>query len=184
MADFDGDGVEDLFLAQNFSPTAIDLPRLDAGRGLLLLGEGQGGLRPVPAAHSGIVAYGDQRGAAFADYDGDGRIDLALSQNGAATRLFHNRGARPGLRIRLVGPPGNPDAVGATVRLVMGDRLGPAREVQAGSGYWSQNGAVQVLGGTGATAVRVRWPGGRETTVPVAPGTREATLRWADARAP
>ena len=81
--------------------TAAGTPRYDAGRSLLMLGDGRGGLTPVSGARSGLVVYGDQRGAAFADFDGDGRTDLAVSQNGGATRLFQNRGAKPGLRVRL-----------------------------------------------------------------------------------
>ena len=77
------------------------------------------------------MVYGDQRGAAYADYDGDGRLDLAVSQNGAATRLFHNRGAKPGLRVRVQGPATNPDGVGAQIRVVYGDRMGPVREIEA-----------------------------------------------------
>jgi hypothetical protein len=178
VADFDGDGAEDVFLAQNFFPTAIGMPRYDAGRGLLLRGDGRGGLAAMSAQRSGILVYGDQRGAAYGDYDGDGRLDLAISQNAAQTRLFRNRSALPGLRVRLVGPPGNPDAVGAQVRLIYADGSGPVREVQAGSGYWSQNGAVQVLGRRAAVvAVQVRWPGGAETRAPVSSGAREITIR-------
>jgi hypothetical protein len=178
IADFDGDGAEDVFLSQNFFPTAIGTPRYDSGRGLLMLGDGKGGLKPVSGATSGVVVYGDQRGAAYADYDGDGRLDLAVSQNGAATRLFHNRGAKPGLRVRVQGPPANPDGVGAQVRIVYQDRMGPVREIQAGSGYWSQNGAVQVFGlATTPTAVWVRWPGGAETRAPVPAGAREVVVR-------
>ncbi|HEY9226931.1 MAG TPA: FG-GAP-like repeat-containing protein, partial [Gemmatimonadaceae bacterium] len=178
IADFDGDGSEDVFLSQNFSPTAVGIPRYDAGRGLMLLGDGTGRLRPISGKRSGVIVYGDQRGAAYADYDGDGRLDLVVSQNGAPTRLFHNREAKPGLRVRLEGSPVNPDAVGAQIRVVYGDKLGPAREIQAGSGYWSQNGAVQVLGLSGTpTAVWVRWPGGKEARVPVPSGAREVVLR-------
>ena len=177
VADFDGDGKEDVFLSQNFFPTAVGTPRYDAGRGLLLLGDGKGGLTPVAGAKSGIVVYGDQRGAAYGDFDGDGRLDLAVSQNAAATRLFHNRGAKPGLRVRLQGPPSNPDGVGAQVRLMYADRSGPVREIQAGSGYWSQNGAVQVFGfETQPTAVWVRWPGGGETRTPVPAGAKEVVV--------
>ncbi|MBV9879011.1 MAG: CRTAC1 family protein [Gemmatirosa sp.] len=178
IADFDGDGAEDVFLSQNFYPTAVGIPRYDAGRALLLLGDGRGGLRPATGAQSGIEVYGDQRGAAYADFDGDGRLDLVVSQNASATRLFHNRGARPGLRVRVRGPAANPDAVGAQVRVEFaGGRLGPVREIQAGSGYWSQNGAVQVFGApTPAAAVRVRWPGGGETRAAVPAGAREVVV--------
>ncbi|MGH2626393.1 MAG: FG-GAP repeat domain-containing protein, partial [Anaerolineales bacterium] len=108
IADFDGDGKEDLFLSQNFFATEVATPRYDAGRSLLLRGDGAGGLESVPGQRSGLLVYGEQRGAAYADFDGDGRLDLAVGQNGAATRLFRNAGARPGLRVRLVGTPSNP----------------------------------------------------------------------------
>src|ERR1043166_3260881 len=132
----------------------------------------------MPGRRSGLTVYGDQRGAAYADFDGDGRLDLAVSQNGAATRLFHNAGAKPGLRVRLIGSPANPDAIGAQVRIGYGARMGPVREIQAGSGYWSENGAVQVFGLSGIpTAVWIRWPGGAEARIPVPPGAREVVAR-------
>lgn len=176
VADFDGDGAEDVFLAQNFFPTAVGVPRYDGGRGQLLKGDGKGRLTPVDATQSGIRAYGDQRGAAYADFDRDGRLDLVVSQNASATLLYRNRGAKQGLRVRLQGLPSNPDAVGAQVRVVYGERMGPVREVQAGSGYWSQNGAVQVMGlSSPATAIWVRWPGGKETRVALPTQSYEIT---------
>jgi hypothetical protein len=178
IADFDGDGFEDVVLSQNFYPTALGLPRYDGGRGVLLTGDGKGGLKPLTGASSGIEVYGDQRGAAFADFDRDGRLDLAISQNGGATRLLHNRLAKPGLRVRLEGPPTNPDGVGAQIRIIYsGDRMGPVREIQVGSGYWSQNGAVQVFGlSSQPDSVWVRWPGGAETRQRVQPSAREVVI--------
>jgi hypothetical protein len=179
VADFDGDGREDLFLSQNFFPTEIGTPRYDAGRGLLLVGR-NGALEPVPGQVSGIAVYGDQRGAAFADYDEDGRVDLAVSQNGAETKLYHNERAKLGLRVVLQGGAGNPRAIGAALRVVYEDSHGPVREVHGGSGYWSEDGAVQVMGlaeGTRPVAVWVRWPGGTETSTPLAPAQREITIR-------
>ncbi|HET9426036.1 MAG TPA: VCBS repeat-containing protein, partial [Gemmatimonadaceae bacterium] len=178
IADFDGDGSEDMFLAQNFSATEIGAPRFDGGRGVLLRGNGKGGLEAVPSARSGIVVYGDQRGAAYADYDADGRLDLVVSQNGNQTRMFRNRGATPGLRVRVAGPASNPDGIGTQLRVVYGSVMGPAREVQAGSGYWSQNGAVQVMGLSGTpTEIWARAPGGAVIRTPVPAGARSVTVR-------
>jgi len=59
-----------------------------------------------------------------------------------------------------------------------GARLGPVREVQAGSGYWSQNGAVQVMGLDGPpTAVWVRWRGGQESRAELPAGGTEIVVR-------
>jgi hypothetical protein len=121
-----------------------------------------------------LQIYGEQRGAAAADYDRDGRLDLAITQNGAATKLYRNVGAKPGLRVRLERPPANPDGVGASLRLVFGQRYGPMREVHAGSGYWSQDSSVQVMGASDRPVqIQVRWPGGRQTVANVPPQARE-----------
>ena len=161
VADFDGDGHEDLFLSQNFFAVPPTVSRSDAGRGLILCGNGQGSFMAMPGQLSGIEVYGEQRGSAVADFDADGRPDLVVTQNGAPTRLFHNTTGTPGLRVRLHGPPQNSDGIGAVIRLGFDhDQWGPAREVHAGSGYWSQDSAVQVLAlPSTPTRIQIRWPG-------------------------
>ncbi len=173
VADADGDGNEDVFLSQNFFAVSENSSRLDAGRGLWLRGDGRGGLAALSGAQSGVLVYGEQRGAALCDYDADGRIDLAVSQNGSTTKLFHNDGAKPGLRIRLRGPDGNLQGIGAVLR--WGN--GPAREVHGGSGYWSQDSAVTVLARPAAPArLTVRWPGGKVTSSELPTGANEITI--------
>ena len=177
VADMDGNGTEDIFLSQNFFAVNPEDWRQDAGRGLWLRGDGHGRFEPVPGQESGVTVYGEQRGCAVGDFDGDGRVDLAVTQNANATKLYQNRGAKPGLRVRLLGPPGNPSAVGACLRLKFGDRLGPAREIQAGSGYWSQNSLTQVMATPETpTHLWVRWPGGMTTSTPLPQGPKEVSL--------
>jgi hypothetical protein len=182
VADVDADGHEDLFLGQNFFAYPNDTPRQDAGRGLWLKGDGQGSLIPLPGQTSGVQVYGEQRGAAVADFDADGRVDLLVTQNGAGTKLYHNARTPVGLRVRLAGPPGNPTGVGAVLRAHYADgTTGPGRLVSAGAGYWGQNSAVQVVGHPAATAIThllVRWPDGTQTRTMVPPGTTELTIRY------
>ena len=177
VADLNGDGNEDVFLSQNFFSVDGDTSRYDAGRGLLLTGDGKGNLRPMPGQDSGLKIYGEQRGSALCDFDADGRVDLVVSQNAAETKLYRNTDARPGLRVKLAGPPGNPHGVGAAVRLIAGSKAGPVREIHSGSGYWSQDASIQVLGAADAALkLWVRWPGGKEVTVELPAGRKEVVV--------
>src|SRR5204862_5722599 len=58
VADYDGDGIEDVFLSQNFFAVEPETSRYDAGRGLWLKGDGHGGLLPVAGQESGVIVYG------------------------------------------------------------------------------------------------------------------------------
>lgn len=168
VADVNNDGHEDAFLSQNFFAMRPTWARLDAGRGLWLKGDGTGGLKAMPAGAYGVEVYGEQRGAALSDFNRDGRIDLVVSQNAAKTRVFQNQTAKSGMRVRLQGPPGNPSGYGAILRLETDQGMGPAREVHAGSGYGSQDGAVQVLGFSGTPKrLHVLWPGGKKSLIDV-----------------
>jgi len=170
--DADGDGNDDIFLSQNFFDVEPETSRYDAGRGLWLRGNGRGDFKPMTGTESGVKIYGQQRGAALCDFDKDGRVDLVVTQNGGETKLFRNAGARRGLRVRLSGPAGNPMGIGAILR----PQNRPAREVHAGSGYWSQEGAVHVLAPITDGKLSVRWPGGQVTTVDVPQNMSEIVI--------
>lgn len=172
VADYDNDGNEDLFLSQNFFSVPSQVPRLDAGRGLWLKGDGEGNLTVVPGSRSGIKIYGDQRGAAFSDFNRDGKVDLSVSQNGAQTKLFLNQVEKTGYRITLIGPPENLDGVGSGIRLQYSNGgKGPVRVVENGSGYWSQNSYTQIMGAEAdVKSIEVTWFDGSQQSVTVQDG--------------
>jgi len=63
------------------------------------------------------------------------------------------------------------------IRLRFGERWGPAREVHAGSGYWSQDSPVQVLGSPAPpTQIWIRWPGGKTTTSDIPRDAKEIQI--------
>lgn len=166
VADFNGDGNEDIFLSQNFFANRVQDRRLDAGRGMWLEGDGKGSFTVMPGSGSGIKIYGEQRSAAVSDINSDGRIDLLVTQNGGETKLFANKLAEPGLTVTLKGEEDNPGGIGSSIRFRYQNGFGPRREVKAGSGYWSQNSADILLGyNEFPEALEINWAGGKSDTV-------------------
>lgn len=182
VADVNNDGHEDLFISQNFFGVANpqQTPRLDAGRGLWMTGDGTGSFEAIPGHQSDVTVYGEQRGAALADFDRDGKVDLAVTQYAADSRLFHNRSDERGIVISLAGPPANESGIGSAVRLVYEDGTkGPLRSILAGSGYWSQNSAVQVLGfSKEPVAAEVTWHTGDVQVVDISEGQTEVVVEY------
>jgi hypothetical protein len=166
--DFDGDGHADIYTVQNSYAPGSGVGRFDGGLSQLLNGDGHGHFTAVPPAESGLLVPGDPKALAVLDLDGDGWPDFLLTRNQATTLAFRNRGApgRHSLSVRLRGPPGNPDAIGARLSLELTDGTTETVEVQAGSGYYSQSSPASFFGypdGNPPRALHVRWPDG--TTV-------------------
>ena len=143
-----------------------------------MTGDGKGNFEPVASAVSGVDVPGEQRGAAFADFNADGRVDLVVTQNQGDTRLFVNRGAEPGLRVRLRGPIGNLSGLGAAIRVGYQDGRSALHELHCGAGFGSQDSPVTVFASSSGdpTSIEVRWPGGRVTSAAIPAGAREITV--------
>jgi hypothetical protein len=104
------------------------------------------------------------RGAAYADIDNDGRLDLLMGTNGGAAALFRNEGGgNASLRIKLVGVKSNRDGIGAVVR-VAASGGGHSEMLRSGSSYASASELVLTFGlgqASQADSVEIRWPSGQ-----------------------
>ncbi len=126
------------------------------------------------SATSGLDFIDDGRGVATVDWDGDGDLDLWIS-NRTAPQVRFARNETPSsnhyLALRLVGTTANRDAIGARVEIQMGGRQKATarfvRTVSAGSGFVAQSSKWLHFGlGSRSDIDRlvVRWPGGPEET--------------------
>ena len=167
FADLDLDGNLDLLLANgHIEPEIANVQQEISFRQppQLFLGNGEGSFADGSALVGETFAEPVVgRGLATADFDRDGDLDVLLTVNGGAPRLFRNDlppGAR-WIRIRLVGSPPNRDAVGAVVTMHAGGRA-QRRHVRTGGSYLSQSETNPLVFGLGeahrADSVTVRWP--------------------------
>ena len=106
------------------------------------------------------------RGAAYADVDGDGDLDLAVTANGGPAVLLRNDGGNKNawLRVRLVGTKSNRDGIGARVSVTLPGGGKSWGVVKTGSSYCSQSELPLTFGlgaAKGVEAVEVAWPSGQ-----------------------
>jgi hypothetical protein len=120
------------------------------------------------------------RGAAYADIDNDGALDVLITTNGGRAYLYHNEGGEnPSLRVKLQGTKSNRDGIGAVVRLI-NNKDQQWQTVHSGSSYLSQSELVLTFGlgqQNQADAIEVQWPSGQVDKVAKVPGSQTITIQ-------
>ena len=119
------------------------------------------------------------RGAAYADYDGDGDLDVALTTNHGPAYLYRNDSGNRNhwLAVRTRGTKSNRDGIGAIVRVASGDTR-QWQMVRSGSSYASQSDLTLTFGlgaNTTPVSVEVEWPSGARDRIANVP-TRQAVV--------
>jgi hypothetical protein len=166
--DYDLDGYLDLFAANGHIEEEIGRvqPKVQYRQPPLLFHNlGQGKFENVSAAAGEeftrpIVA----RGAAYADIDRDGDLDLLITTNDGPAYLYRNdlRNGNHWLSVRTVGAKSNRDGIGAVVRIE--SRSGNQWSmVRSGSSYCSQSDLALTFGlgpDTGVSSLEIQWPSG------------------------
>ncbi len=182
--DFDNDGWKDLFMANGHVSPEIDAyhtnvtyeePKL-----LYHNVPGRPGERRFEdistTSGPGIQILSSSRGAALADYDNDGGVDIAINNMNAPPLLLRNESAERGhwIEIQTVGVKSNRDGIGTRVEVRTGVRL-QVDEVRSGGSYLSQN-DLRLHFGLGASGridqITLRWPSGQVDRLANVPADR------------
>jgi len=211
FADYDNDGWTDLYIANGFPKDVTDrdfadfrayasnlladdkllaaIPEVKSPN-FLFRNRGDLTFEDVTAAW-GLAIPSFSNGAAYADLDRDGDLDLVVNNIDDPAFILenklhaHGRVAPEGhyLRVRLTGAPKNPDAFGAAVELRHQGQQ-QKKHLLSGRGYLSKPESALHFGLGNHTTVdtlQVRWPDGRRTLLEEVAADQTLELSYADA---
>jgi hypothetical protein len=166
--DFNNDGFKDLFAAcgaiddnvEEFSNRKSRQPNL-----LLVNQSGKQFLDASGLAGRDFLQPGWHRGAAFGDFDADGRVDIVVTRIGARAALLRNTSPARNhwLALRLRGRRSNRDGIGAMIRVAGATSRSQWNRVTASTGYASSSDRTVFFGmGADLTAqsIEIVWPSG------------------------
>lgn len=204
LCDLDNDGLRDIFVANgtgkdlidqdyinfNGSPEAVRRMIFEEGKGITELidqiptealqnatyrNDGQLSFHPV-AEQWGLDQATFSNGAAYADLDNDGDLDLVVNNVNSRAGVYRNNTSDSGLMVRLKSTiPGNPDAIGASTTYVTTngspviDQLYPMRGFQS-----TVDNRIHTVAYGGI--FYVQWPSGEREKFMVSTDSSQLTL--------
>lgn len=211
LADFDNDGWQDLHVTNGYLKDYTNMDFISfmedyvAKKGRLQRAELRGILEEMPASDVYNYAYANGRnntfintteawglhrpsnsnGAAYADLDKDGDLDLVVNNLDQAAFVYRNNNEdQHYLSVQLEGQPGNTSGIGARVEVTTKD-LTQTRELYPNRGYLSSVEPVLHFGLGALSQVQrmvVTWPGGKTQTLENIAGDQHLVLRQAQAK--
>jgi len=170
--DYDLDGWPDIFIANGHIDSDIERVQPNVKYAMpphLFRNLGKGNFQEVTKSlGKSFSTPRVGRGAAYADINNTGRLDLLLSTNGGPAYLFLNEAtggaaANKSLRVKLVGTKSNRDGIGAIVKLTS-NGVTQSQMLRSGSSYLSASELVLTFGlgqSEKVDSLEVRWPSGQ-----------------------
>jgi hypothetical protein len=168
FADFNLDGRVDVFHTNGWQNQSPPLDDFQNDRSRLFIAQASGFEFRDEAGTRGMTDTEQGRAVVCADFDGDGDIDIFMTNRGLANSgaFWLNNDAtnqNKSLTVKLVGAAPNTQAAGARIRVTVGG-VTQLAEVAVGNNFTSQTPTAQVFGlGTlgAADSVQIEWPDGR-----------------------
>jgi enediyne biosynthesis protein E4 len=164
--DYDNDGWPDLLLVNGHAFPEVDRLKIDIhyrDRAILYHNDHAHFIDISESAGPAIMERHSSRGAAFADYDNDGNVEVLVNNQNEPPSLIRQpqTPSNHWITLRLEGVRANRSALGARVRVIAGD-LTQTAEVRSGGGYLSQS-DLRLHFGLGSHAkidrIEIAWPG-------------------------
>ena len=179
--DFDNDGRKDLFTANSHFPQLgryLNTPSPQSNA--LLRNAGEGRFEDVSRV-SGLVHDGYHHGAAFGDFDGDGRVDVIVSALNGAARYLRNLSNSDNhwLGIRLEGVVSNRDGLGSKVRVVLASGKIIHNHATTAVGYGSASESTVRFGlgpDDSVERIEIDWPSGARQEAQAAEADQIVTI--------
>ncbi len=161
LVDFNNDGWKDLFTANshvNDRVEQFESHKYKEPNSVFLNTGGKFGDATPSTMNADVAAH---RGAAFGDFNRDGRMDIVVSALGALAELWENTTAGAGnwIAFRLTGTKSNRDGIGARIR------VGTQWNEMTSAVSYASSSLIPVHFGVGKAEmlnnVEIRWPSGR-----------------------